>query len=34
MAPECDRKEPAAIQVAGFQVISENGCANWVNDGS
>jgi hypothetical protein len=28
MAPEWDRKEPAAIQVAGFQVISENGCAN------
>jgi hypothetical protein len=28
MAPEWDRKEPAAIQVAGFQVISENDGAN------
>jgi hypothetical protein len=28
MAPEWDRKEPAAIQVAGFQVIYENDGAN------
>ena len=28
MAAEWDRNEPAAIQVAGFQVISENGGAN------
>jgi hypothetical protein len=28
MAPERDRNEPPVIQVAGFQVISENDGAN------